>query len=77
MDDDLSIIVDDNGVGFDTHSGSRGHGLVLHTTMMAVIGGTLAIDSTAGVGTRTRLTIPVADAVPAEGASARVPNLNW
>jgi signal transduction histidine kinase len=77
VDDDLSITVEDSGVGFDTHAGSRGHGLVLHTTMMAVIGGTLAIDSTTGVGTRTRLTIPVADAVPPDGPSARVTNLSW
>jgi signal transduction histidine kinase len=76
VNDELSITVSDNGVGFDTHSGSRGHGLELHTTMMAVIGGALAIDSTVGMGTRTTLTLPVADMASAGGASARVTNLS-
>ncbi len=36
-------------------SGGSGQGLVLHTTMMAVIGGTLTVESVEGAGTRVKL----------------------
>lgn len=40
-------------------SDGTGHGLALHSTMMAVIGGVLAAESPPGGGTRVTLTLPV------------------
>ena len=65
--DGLEIVVEDNGVGLasadssndgsDLHPGS-GQGLALHSTMMAVVGGTLAVESAPGAYTRATLTLP-------------------
>lgn len=55
--DGLEIIIEDNGIGLGAaspNSGS-GHGLALHSTMMAVIGGELAVDSLPGQFTRVTL----------------------
>lgn len=56
----LEIAVEDNGVGVEAASAGNGsgQGLALHSTMMAVIGGTLAVESVAGVYTRVVLTLP-------------------
>jgi signal transduction histidine kinase len=57
----LRITVEDNGVGIEStrgSSGGSGHGLALHSTMMAVIGGTLAVESVAGAYTRVSLMLP-------------------
>jgi len=58
----LLLTLEDNGVGLEmtaaTNKGS-GQGLALHSTMMAVVGGTLAIDSISGQGTRVILSLPV------------------
>jgi signal transduction histidine kinase len=57
----LKIVVEDDGVGMGPapdRSGGSGQGLALHSTMMAVIGGTLAVESTAGAYTRVSLTLP-------------------
>jgi len=54
----LEIIIEDNGAGpIEPKSGSKGQGLILHSTMMAVIGGSLALDST-GLYTRAILSLP-------------------
>ncbi len=53
----LEIIIEDNGIGLGTaspNSGS-GQGLALHSTMMAVIGGELSVDSLPGQFTRVVL----------------------
>jgi anti-sigma regulatory factor (Ser/Thr protein kinase) len=64
----LEMIIEDNGVGLGAslspNGGSgpqpgTGQGLALHSTMMAVIGGTLAVDSTPGMYTRVTLTLPM------------------
>jgi signal transduction histidine kinase len=55
--DGLEIIIEDNGIGLGTaspNSGS-GQGLALHSTMMAVIGGELSVDSLPGQFTRVML----------------------
>ncbi|MCP4423964.1 MAG: hypothetical protein GY803_05700 [Chloroflexi bacterium] len=55
--DGLEIIIADNGAGLQTpspNSGS-GQGLALHSTMMAVIGGELSVDSLPGQYTRVIL----------------------
>jgi signal transduction histidine kinase len=58
----LEILIEDDGVGLPTSALSGddgGQGLALHSTMMAVIGGTLAIESLPGVHTRVLLTLPI------------------
>jgi signal transduction histidine kinase len=62
--DGLELTVEDDGVGLDQRqdgddsSGGSGQGLALHSTMMAVVGGTLALESAAGAYTRVTLTLP-------------------
>lgn len=59
--DGLQILVEDDGVGVSTErsvSLSSGQGLALHSTMMAVVGGELAVDSEPGEFTRVRLSLP-------------------
>ena len=57
----LKISIEDNGVGLaatgQPERGS-GQGLALHTTMLAVVGGTLAIESELGAYTRVWITLP-------------------
>ncbi len=64
--DGLEILVEDNGVGMgDTarQNGGSGHGLALHSTLLAVIGGSLAIESPPGASTRIRISLPVAQSL--------------
>jgi signal transduction histidine kinase len=59
--DGLEITVEDDGVGLRTteeSNGGSGQGLALHSTMMAVIGGTLAVESALDTYTRVTLTLP-------------------
>jgi signal transduction histidine kinase len=58
---ELELLVEDDGIGLqpgDPLANNSGQGLALHSTMMAVVGGTLAIDSLPGVHTRVLLTLP-------------------
>lgn len=57
----LLLEIEDNGVGLDESDGARanGYGLALHSTMMAVVGGTLELDSAPGHYTRVRLQLPL------------------
>jgi len=57
-DDQLHITIEDNGPGL-TASPGAGQGLALHSTMIAIVGGSLALESTPGQMTRVRLTAPV------------------
>ena len=56
----LSIIVADDGVGHGAaqHSGGSGQGLMLHSTLLAVIGGTLSSSHRPGGGTCATITLP-------------------
>ncbi|MBK7175597.1 MAG: hypothetical protein IPH82_00095 [Chloroflexi bacterium] len=58
----LLLTLEDNGVGLEmtaaTNKGS-GQGLALHSTMMAVVGGTLAVESAPGQHTRVVLALPL------------------
>jgi signal transduction histidine kinase len=57
----LEITIEDDGVGLGAGSPSEagsGHGLALHSTMMAVVGGTLAVESAPGAYTRVTLRLP-------------------
>jgi signal transduction histidine kinase len=59
--DGLEILIEDDGVGFGTAGPSTadsGQGLALHSTMMAVVGGTLAVESLPGAYMRVLLTLP-------------------
>jgi len=58
----LQISIEDNGVGVEATrpaGGESGHGLALHGTMMAVVGGSLAVESAPGIYTRIVLTLPM------------------
>ncbi|MEM7133919.1 MAG: ATP-binding protein [Chloroflexota bacterium] len=61
----LRVQVQDNGVGFSSttahsngHTGHSGSGLLLHTTMVTVLGGTLEVDSSLGKGTCVTIDYP-------------------
>jgi signal transduction histidine kinase len=59
--DGLHILIEDNGVGLETTrapDGEGGQGLALHSTMMAVVGGSLAVESVPGTYTRVSLMLP-------------------
>lgn len=65
----LEITVEDNGIGLNSNDAtgvSSGQGLALYSTMMAVVGGTLTVDSAPGLYTRVRFTLPqVSEGLPA------------
>jgi signal transduction histidine kinase len=57
----LEILIEDDGVGLDAEgdaSQGSGQGLALHSTMMAVVGGSLALESLPDTYTRVTLTLP-------------------
>jgi signal transduction histidine kinase len=56
----LRLSIQDDGVGLQSHPASpgSGQGLALHSTLMAVIGGSLALESTPGEYTRVVLSLP-------------------
>jgi signal transduction histidine kinase len=57
----LEITVEDNGVGLTTSNltpKGSGQGLVLHSTMMAIVGGTLVFERLSGRFTRITLSLP-------------------
>jgi signal transduction histidine kinase len=58
----LKITVEDDGVGLTAahgaNGGGSGQGLALHSTMLAVVGGTLAIESEPGAHTRVQISLP-------------------
>ena len=65
LTEQLQVVIEDNGVGLvNGHGGEgkpagSGHGLALHSTMMAVVGGELATASIPGQFTRVTLTLPL------------------
>jgi signal transduction histidine kinase len=57
----LDLAISDDGVGIapgSAHSSAGGHGLELHSTMLAVVGGSLVTDARPGGGIRTVLYAP-------------------
>ena len=58
--DGLEILIEDDGVGMEVATAAldAGQGLALHSTMMAVGGGSLEVDSVAGAYTRVTLRLP-------------------
>jgi signal transduction histidine kinase len=60
----LEVLIEDNGVGLNSQAASSdgsGSGLTLHSTMLAVVGGSLSLDSQPGTYTRVHIQIPLAD----------------
>jgi signal transduction histidine kinase len=60
--DDLELIIQDNGSGVDQTDGPNsgtGQGLIIHGTLMALVGGTLNIQSSPGQFTRITLKCPL------------------
>ncbi|MBI2954601.1 MAG: hypothetical protein HYY30_09830 [Chloroflexi bacterium] len=61
-DSALRVLIDDDGIGLGTggtQGPSSGQGLTLHSTMMAVIGGTLTAENLTAGGTRVTLALPI------------------
>lgn len=67
---ELTLLIEDNGVGMalpdsgdsvENESSGSGQGLALHSTMMAVVGGTLTAESISDTYTRIRLTVPLVE----------------
>jgi signal transduction histidine kinase len=57
----LHLAIEDNGVGLNEISKSQengGQGLALHSTLMAVVGGSLEVESASGEFTRVSLKLP-------------------
>lgn len=53
------IIVEDDGVGVSHITVANGHGLALHSALLAVLGGTLGIAPRTGGGTRVTIDLPL------------------
>jgi signal transduction histidine kinase len=58
----LELRIEDDGVGLSPDAGAEagGHGLALHSTMLAVVGGSLSVESVPGAYTRVSLSLPLA-----------------
>jgi signal transduction histidine kinase len=69
-DDCLEIVLRDNGNGFDTDQPSAGFGLLGMRERIALVHGTLDIDSAPGAGTTVRARIPSRRREPAQRALA-------
>jgi signal transduction histidine kinase len=57
----LEILIEDDGTGIrenERDDGGSGQGLALHSTMLAVVGGALSVESQPSVFTRVRLRLP-------------------
>ncbi len=68
--DQLAITITDDGVGLgNSQTSGSGQGLALHSTMMAVVGGEVVVDTAANQFTRVTLNLPVTPA-PAFASNA-------
>ena len=55
----LCVSIEDDGVGMAAATGtSAGHGLALHSTLLAIVGGDLCVESTTDRCTRVTLRVP-------------------
>jgi signal transduction histidine kinase len=60
--DGLDVVIEDNGMGMaeaSREAGGSGRGLALHSTLLAVVGGSLSVESTPGSSTRINIKLPV------------------
>ncbi|MES1250265.1 MAG: ATP-binding protein, partial [Chitinophaga rupis] len=60
--DYLELVIQDNGIGFDTKKGSKGIGLRNIKNRVGLYNGAVAIDSEPGKGCTLRITIPLSSA---------------
>lgn len=61
--DQLVITLTDDGVGLgNTDTSGSGQGLALHSTMMAVVGGEVVVETAVNQFTRVMLNVPVTPA---------------
>ena len=67
---DLNLLVEDNGVGFDTKKAGRGIGLSNIRSRVTKLNGNIDIDSSLGRGTIINVDIPIAHPVVIEKASS-------
>jgi signal transduction histidine kinase len=60
----LALVIEDDGVGShaNRYTQRSGHGLALHSAMLAVVGGSLSFDLIDGGGARVTISVPRADA---------------
>ena len=61
VENGLLVRIEDDGVGLEAtriSNGGSGRGLVLHSTMLAIMGGSLDLESTPGAYTRVTLSLP-------------------
>jgi signal transduction histidine kinase len=65
----LLVEVTDDGRGFDVTAVTRGAGLTNMEDRLDALGGTLQIQSTPGVGTTLRASVPISHAVPVTSVS--------
>ena len=54
----IQLAIEDNGSGFRPESGT-GQGLALHSTLMAIVGGSLSLETIPGQMTRVQLALPL------------------
>jgi nitrate/nitrite-specific signal transduction histidine kinase len=55
---EISIVIEDDGIGLhktNLAEQESGQGLALHSAMLAVVGGTLAVEARAEGGTRVKI----------------------
>jgi len=57
-DGQIQIAIEDNGAGFKPEPGA-GQGLALHSTLMAIVGGSLSLETVPGQMTRVQLALPL------------------
>jgi signal transduction histidine kinase len=65
----LEMLIEDTGVGVspEAEPGEGGQGLALHSTLMAIIGGSLAVESLPGRSTRVILKLPAGSPTTSPG----------
>lgn len=63
-DGEVTVTVEDAGVGFDPAQWSEGFGLRTYRARLESLGGCLQIDSSPGAGTRARLHVPLEEPAP-------------
>jgi signal transduction histidine kinase len=63
--EDVCLIVEDDGVGLENHAGNDGRGLGLLGLQerLGLLGGRLEVETAAGQGTRLVLRLPVPDEI--------------
>ncbi len=73
--DAVELRIADDGAGFDAQlaDGKGGLGLVSMRERLRLVGGTIAIDSRPGAGTRIDVHVPLGAAAPDEAALSAAP----